>query len=277
MRFGVHLPQYGHASGPEAITRAAQQAEGLGFDDVWVYDHIAIPADTSYPVAYSYDALLALTWAGAGTRSVGLGTSILVLPYRHPVMLAKSLGSLDRLSGGRLILGVGCGWLEAEFEALGLDFGQRGASTDEAIDFLRACWSSPGPVSFRSNRIDVRDMRILPRPERPVPIWVGGQSEAALRRAVTRGDGWHGAFIGVADAVDYARRLRRDRPEPGFTLSLRMEWDGLSIPPDQLRRDVAELHGAGFDHLMAAPSQRDIDSWCRSVEALWEVFRDFSG
>ena len=114
MLVGVHLPQYGHVAGPDAITRAARHAEELGFSDVWVSDHTVHPAAQDYPSPYLYDPLLSLAWAGAATQRVGLGTSVLVVPTHNPLGLANSLASLDALSGGRLIVGAGAGWSEAE-------------------------------------------------------------------------------------------------------------------------------------------------------------------
>ena len=119
MRLGVHLPQFGRAAGPDAIARAAVQAEELGFDDVWVSDHLVVPDGMTYPPAFLFEPVITLTWAAAATRRVGLGTSVLILPYRHPVHLAKELASLDQLSGGRVVMGAGAGWLAGEFEALG--------------------------------------------------------------------------------------------------------------------------------------------------------------
>jgi len=274
VRLGVHLPQYGHASGPEEIRRAAVQAEELGYSDVWVYDHLAVPAAQSYPVAFSYEPLVALTWAAAYTSTVGLGTSILVLPYRHPVAMAKTIASIDRLSGGRVILGAGAGWLREEFDALGVPFDRRGALTDEAIDFLRACWEGAQPVSFDGPSLHVAQMKIVPQPAHRIPIWVGGTSPAALRRAANRGDGWQGAFVDASEVqglVASLREMRADHSKDQFTLSMRVEWDGLDVPTDELRRRSDQLAQAGIEHLMVAPSQRDIDSWCRSVEALWSA------
>src|SRR3954453_22188827 len=147
MEVGVPLPQYGRAAGPDAITRAATQAEELGFADVWVSDHLAVPTGAPYPPPFLFEPLVALTWAAASTSTIGLGTSVLVLPYRHPLHLAKELATLDVLSGGRVLLGAAAGWLEAEFDALDVPFAERGARTDEAIDAIRACWEQR-PVEF---------------------------------------------------------------------------------------------------------------------------------
>lgn len=272
MRFGIHLPQYGRASGPEAIRRATRQADELGFSDVWVYDHVAIPAGVSYPAAFSYEPLVTLSFAAGASERVGLGFSVLVVPLRHPLFLAKALASLDRLSKGRLVVGAGVGWLEGEFRALGVPFEDRGLRTDEAIDLLRACWEGDQPVTFEGQTVRVEQMKVLPQPGRRVPVWVGGHSPAALRRAVTKGDGWHGAFVGPDQVGDIARRLRAERPEPEFTLSVRMEWDGLSSDHDAIRRDLDAFAEAGIQHVMAAPAQSDLDAWLRSVEALGQLF-----
>ena len=120
MQFGIHLPHIGRKAGPDSIREAAMQAEQLGFDDVWVSEHIIVPRGASYPPSPSFhDPVLTLTWAAAFTQRVRLGTSVLVLPMRHPLPLAKELATLQNLSRGRLILGAGVGWMEAEFAALG--------------------------------------------------------------------------------------------------------------------------------------------------------------
>src|SRR4051812_44093958 len=194
MRVGIHLPHIGRKAGPEAIRRAAIQAEELGFADVWTSEHIIIPRGAPYPPsAMFYDPVLTLTWAASCTRRVGLGTSVLVLPMRHPLPLAKELATLQNLSEGRLILGAGVGWLEAEFEALGVPFRERGRRMDEGIAMMRAVWSED-PVSFESKttRGVIDSMRPLPQPEQPIPIWIGGPSEPALKRAA-RHEGWHGS------------------------------------------------------------------------------------
>ena len=118
MRLGVHLPQYGRAASPEAIVSVAVRAEELGFADVWVSDHVAIPASQGYPSPYLFDPVLTLGWAAAATSRVRLGTSVMVVPQHHPLQLANQIASLDRLSGGRVTLGAGVGWSKAEFEAL---------------------------------------------------------------------------------------------------------------------------------------------------------------
>jgi probable F420-dependent oxidoreductase len=273
MRFGIALPQYGPATAV-GLTRAAQQAEDLGFDDVWAADHIAVPVGVPYPPSFLVEAMVTLSFAAAVTRRVGLGTSVLVLPLRRPVVAAKQLASLDLLSSGRLILGVGAGWLQAEFDACNVPFASRGDLTDEAIDVLRACWSA-SPTSFEGPTVAFTDMKVQPLPNHHVPIWVGGRSERALRRAVDKGDGWHGAFLPDEELARVAKRLRAERPE-AFTLSTRLAVDGLTGDLDDLRRQLDACAAAGIDHVLSAPAQRGIDDWLASVDALWAVFQEYA-
>src|SRR5438309_7749707 len=179
MRLGIHLPHIGREARPEAIRRAASQSEALGFADVWVSEHIIVPRDAPYPPsAVFWDPVLTLAWAAACTSRVGLGTSVLVLPMRHPLPLAKELATLQNLSGGRLILGAGVGWLEAEFEALGVPFHERGRRMDEGIAMMRAVWSDD-PVTFEAKYVPavIGNMRMQPKPAKPVPIWIGSTTE----------------------------------------------------------------------------------------------------
>ena len=271
MRFGIHLPQYGRAAGAEAIARVAQHAEELGFSDVWVSDHIAVPSDAPYPPAFLYEPVVTLTWAAAATTRVGLGTSVLVLPYRHPLHLAKELASLDRLSNGRLIVGAAAGWLEKEFDALNVPFAERGSRTDEAIEAMRACWGEQ-PVNYAGRTVRLDDLKVQPTPERRIPIWVGGSSPPALRRAVQLGDGWHGTFMKPEDASPLLAALRADRPETDFTLSMRVVWGGVAGDTDEQRRELDAFAAAGLQHLMSSPVQADVDGWLRSLDALWAQF-----
>ena len=275
MQFGIHLPQAGRAAGADAIARVARHAEELGFADGWVSDHLAVPADAPYPPAFLFEPVVALTWAAAATTTLGLGTSVLVLPYRHPLHLAKELASLDQLSGGRLTVGVGAGWLEGEFEALNVPFAERGARTDEAIDAMRACWGDQ-PVDFAGPTVHIEGMKVVPTPAHRVPIWVGGASPPALRRAAARGDGWQGTFISPDETEPLVRRLRSDRPEDTFTISMRTTWDGLSDDGAEITAQVERFAAMGVQHLLAGPRQADLDGWLRSVEALWRRFEPFA-
>src|ERR1700728_1003649 len=182
MQVGIHLPHAGEQATPERIRRAAQRAEDMGLSDVWVSEHIIVPRATFPRSPLFYDPVLSLTWGPAVTKRVRLGTSVLVLPMRHPLPLAKELATLQNLSEGRLILGAGVGWLEAEFAALGVPFRERGRRMDEGIAMMRAAGSEhPVPSPPRHIPAVIEDMRILPQPVKPIPIWIGGSSEPALK------------------------------------------------------------------------------------------------
>jgi probable F420-dependent oxidoreductase len=264
MQIGIHLPQIGRKAGPEALRRAAMQAEELGFADVWTSEHIILPKNAAYPPSpIFYDPVLTLTWAAAYTKRVGLGTSVLVLPIRHPLPLAKELATLQNLSEGRLILGAGVGWLEAEFAALGVPFHERGRRMDEGIAMMRAVWSKD-PVSFPARTIPavIHDMRSLPQPIKPIPIWIGGSSEPALKRAL-RLDGWHGSRVSPEQARPIVKRLRAARPESEFAISVRNGWDGKD--DGALAARLAGFRDAGVGHVLVEPAERALDDWLRAV------------
>ncbi len=278
MRIGIHLPQYGRVSSSEAVTTAARRAEELGFADVWVSDHVVHPAEQPYPSPHLFDPVVTLTWAAAVTEGIGLGTSVLVLPAHVPLEIANQLASLDALSGGRLTVAVGVGWSEREFEALGHDFASRGARTDEAIDALRLVWDpDEDPCTFVGEHVSFRDVRVLPKPAHPIPIWIGGSSEPAHRRAVTRGDGFQFVGIEPADAPPVVARLRAERPGDDFTVSLRTGWDPNGMDHDRIRREHDEFAEAGIQHVVAAPWQRDLDSWLDSMAVLADLVLDRDG
>ena len=277
MRLGIHLPHVGRKAGPDSIRKAAIQAETLGFADVWVSEHIIVPKGAPYPPSpIFYEPVLTLTWAGAATKRIGLGTSVLVLPMRHPVPLAKELATLQNLSQGRLIVGAGVGWMKPEFAALGMPFQERGRRMDEGVALMRALWSQD-PVSFATELVqaDIDEMRMLPHPSPPIPIWIGGITEAALRRAVRLGDGWHGTRLTPEEAAPVVKRLRGERPESSFVISLRHGWDG---------KDEAALKGrlqgyrqAGVNHVMVEPWEREIDAWLKTVERVAKAGEGLAG
>jgi probable F420-dependent oxidoreductase len=270
VQLGIHLPQYGRVSGPDAITRAARHAEELGYSGVWVSDHLVQPAAQDYPSPYLFDPLVTLTWAAAVTEEIGLGTSVLVVPQHPPLELANSLASLDALSGGRLTLGVGVGWSAGEFEALGQGFHDRGARLDEILDMWRVVWRDD-PASFHGPTISFDDLRVLPKPHGPIPILVGGGTERARRRAVERGDGFH--FIGVTpdEIRGPIAELRAERPEPEFTISFRTGWDPQGMEHDRIRAERDAYEDAGVGYVVSAPWRTDLDSWLRSMELLADL------
>jgi probable F420-dependent oxidoreductase len=268
MQLGIHLPHIGRKAGPDSLRRAAVQAEELGFSDVWVSEHVILPKAAPYPPSPSfYEPILTLTWAAAVTRRVRLGTSVIVLPMHHPVPMAKQLATLQCLSGGRVIFGVGVGWLEAEFAALGVPFRERGRRMDEILALLLALWNDD-PVTFQTKHIaaEIVEMRMQPPPVAPIPIWVGGGSAAAQVRATRLCDGWHGTRLSPEQAAPVVQRLRAERPEPGFAISLRVGWDGKDA--GELRQRLAAYADAGVGHILAEPAERELDAWLASVEKI---------
>jgi len=271
MQLGIHLPHVGRKAGPETIRRAAEQAEALGYDDVWTSEHIIVPKDAPYPPsAIFYEPVMTLLWAAAFTKRVRLGTSVLVLPMRHPIPLAKELATVQNLSGGRLILGAGVGWMEAEFSALGVPFKERGRRMDEGLAMMNAVWNDD-PISFDAKYIPavIQEMRMLPKPVAPIPVWIGGRAEVALARATRVCQGWHGSRYSPEEVKTIVERLRRDRPEPEFTISMRSAWDGKN--PDELRARVAAYQDAGVQHVMIEPFDRSIEDWMGTVERGWKA------
>jgi probable F420-dependent oxidoreductase len=264
MQVGIHLPHIGRKASPDAIRRAAVQAEELGFADVWVSEHIIIPKDANYPPSPNFwDPVLTLTWAAAYTQRVKLGTSVLVLPMRHPLPLAKELATLQNLSQGRLILGGGVGWMEAEFDALGVPFRERGRRMDEGIAMMKAVWNDD-PVTFPTRWIAAKidTMRMQPKPCAPIPIWIGGSSDAAIARAL-RLDGWHGSRVTPEHAPAMVRRLRAERPGADFTVSVRAPYER---DMGAVRARLEAYKAAGIQHVLIAPEEREIDEYLEAVE-----------
>ncbi|HEY7134750.1 MAG TPA: TIGR03619 family F420-dependent LLM class oxidoreductase [Acidimicrobiia bacterium] len=271
MRYGIHLPQFGRAAGADAITRAARLAEEVGFDDVWVSDHVVQPASQGYPSPYLFDPLLSLAWAAAATERIGLGTSVLVASQHQPLWLANATASLDNLSGGRLKLGIGVGWSEAEFTALGQDFHTRGKRTDEILDVLHACWTTD-PTTYHGEFYAFDELRVLPKPSHPIELWMAGGSEAAYRRAARVGRGFQLIGLKPDTVVDPIARLRRDHPDPStFTISLRTGWDPQGMDPDEIATERDAFESAGIQHVVAAPWRTDPDAWLVSMERLARI------
>ena len=201
----------GFESSPAAIVAAAKKAEELGFDAIFVNDHIVVGDDArSAPWTNVYDPVVAMSFIAAHTSRIRVGVSVLIMPYRNPIATAKALATLDRMSAGRLTVGVGVGWNETEFAALGVPFHERGARTNEYLRLWQACWA-PGRVSFAGKFVSFADMHVNPKPvQQPYPpIWIGGASDAALRRAARFAAAWQPTPLSVAQLVERRDALRR--------------------------------------------------------------------
>jgi probable F420-dependent oxidoreductase len=267
MRFGVTVPNVHETlAQPGTMTAVARRAEELGFASVWVNDHVVLPSapssgEAAYVARYGeqqgqhlYEPLITLAYLAAATERVMLGTSVYLLPLRHPVLVAKQVVSLDVLSGGRAILGVGVGWLEAEFAAVDVPFKQRGARTNEALRTLKAL---------------CEEEDFLPKPlQRPhPPVWIGGRSEAALRRAARLGDAWHPSHLttdelrrSIPELRLQCERAGRAPADVAVTSRRRLLRTGaatedeegrvLQGSPDQIADTIAELADVGLSHLI---------------------------
>lgn len=302
MRFSVQLPtdhvaQGAEFVGPAAIAEVARAAEDAGFDAVSVTDHPFPPARwVAAGGHHALDPFVALSFAAAATTRLRLLTQVIVLPYRNPFLVAKAASTLDVLSGGRLILGVAAGYLEAEFAALGADFANRNDVTDAAIDAIRAAWTGE-PVEIAGRDFFANGNAQLPRPLQASgpPIWVGGNSGRAIRRAVERAEGWHpfpapaklashartaamesldDLRAAIAVAREHASKVGRTQPLDvclvpfGFAMGDRGNGD-----PDRLREDVARYTDAGVTWLAFTLPAASRAQWCDSVASLGETLR----
>ena len=303
--FGCSLPSRGAMASPESLRSLAQRAEDLAFDSVWVSDHIILPRqiESFYPYAVDgaptfqpddpyYDPLAALNFLAGCTQLVRLGTHVLILPYRNPVLTAKLVSTLDVLSGGRVILGVGVGWMEEEFQALGLDtFQQRGAVTDEYIQLYKELWTKDEPV-FNGKHYQISGSGFQPKPvQNPhPPVWIGGHTRPAIRRAAKYGDGWMPiglrppAILEPEELAGKIARLRTltaqaGRPEDAVdvTFSTDVLFDNAAGPsrrmvsgrPEQIAADLRQYQDLGVQNfIFTFPAQ--------SVGALRESMEQFS-
>ena len=200
----------GFPATPEAIVETACKAEELGFDALFVNDHVIVDdSPRNSPWRNVYDPLMVLAYVAARTSRVRLGTSVLIMPYRNPIVTAKMLATLDQMSGGRAIAGVGAGWNEAEYDALGVPYQERGARTTEYLRLWQACWE-PGPTTFHGRFFSFDNMHVNPKPvQQPhVPLWIGGSSHASLRRAARFAQVWQPTPTGLGDLIRNQAYLR---------------------------------------------------------------------
>lgn len=263
------MPNFGPGTDPGMLRSWAQTVEGLGFDLLMVSDHVVVTPDVAeqYPAPF-YEPFTTLTWLAGVTERVRLGTTVLIVPYRHPLLVARMAANLNQLCGGRLVLGVGIGWARQEFAALGVEFGRRGRMTDEHLDAIRAAWADE--ADYRSGSI---------------PIWVGGNSNAALRRAVLRGDAWHPLRFGAGWLGPAGHRLRaaaaeHARPVPALAprIALQISESRLSDSGrltgegtvDQIIGDLEQLRRQGSDTVLLDPFGGDPLETCRPQSA-WQA------
>ena len=274
MRFGVAIPQAGPFIDVDVQLRLAGELEAMGFDSLWTSDHVVVPAGERYIPEVIHEPLALLAWLAGRTTSVTLGISVLILPYRDPVFTAKFLGSTDVLSGGRLVLGVGAGWLEAEFDALSASYADRGPVTDEYLRVIRNLWETE-TSSFQGWWKSYEDLRLFPKRHEgrsgPIPIVVGGNAAPSIRRAAELGDGWHPINQSpdqLARSIgEYRRACERFERTPGPVVLRHMpggrtEPEGrppLTGSADEQLADLRAYADAGLDELVLSLGARSSD------------------
>jgi probable F420-dependent oxidoreductase len=235
MKLGICLPHYGRPIEVERLLRVVRRAVERGLDWVWVTDHVIVPRDASLIYRdHMLDPLAVLPWLAGVTERIALGTSVVVLPYRSPLPVAKLLASVDVLSGGRLIFGAAVGWLEGEFAALGVPLAERASRTDEALSLIRAVWQDEHPeIETRRHRLHGLTASPLPLQKPRPPILIGGGSEGAFRRVARFGDGWHASSTdhetfrqGAAAVARHWKEAGRDGA-PVLSLRIPLMIDGI--------------------------------------------------
>jgi probable F420-dependent oxidoreductase len=282
MQWGIHLPHLGSRVSRTMIGKYAREAERLGCHSVWVSDHVCWPRldaiKSRYPYSEDGDFLVSpeknwldpigtMFYVAAITEKVRLGSSVLILPYRQPVVTAKQLATLDVLSEGRLILGVGVGWMEEEAQILGMPWDRRGKRSDEQLELFKTLFEDPTP-SYAGEFYTVPEVNFNPKPvQQPVPIWVGGATKAAFRRTARYGNAFHAAFqpldVVMEEWANVAQACGEVGRDPAkLSLSLRVYLDPqsrmdpeLSIAgsSEQMLERIAALQSAGVSHVLLDP------------------------
>ncbi len=278
MEFGAHIFGVGPLADPKTLGEVARLAEALGYHSIFVADHVLVPRtlrsaypytrDGRFPYAPEQDwldPLVALGYLAGQTTTLRIGTSITVVPMRHPIITAKQIATADYLSGGRVIFGVGVGWMAEEFALLGASFHDRGQRMDEYLRLMKVLWTEDDPY-FEGEYFRVADCGFFPKPvQKPhVPLWVGGESRAALRRAARLGDGWHSAGTSLAALPAKLAILRQALAEEGRSDT---EFVISTFPTDALTPALVEQFAAhGVTHLLMPVFSLQRDTVLRRLE-----------
>ena len=287
MKFGVCIPHYGRPIDVGGLTDMAVRAEEMGFDSVWVTDHIIVPhvIPGRTDIVYRHDMLeplSLLTHLGAVTSRVNIGTSVVILPYRNPIILGKAIATADVLSRGRVIFGAAVGWMEGEFLALNAPFADRGKVSDEYLSLLKELWTNPTP-SFQGDYFQISDLTFSPMPvQKPhPPIWIGGRSRRGVRRAVKYGDFWHPSQLGPQEIAKNAAYMRRysasvGREEPPklscrITVNFTGSVGSAERPPlhgttEDIIADVQAYGEAGVSHIIMEITGDSLSDKFRTME-----------
>ena len=286
MRYGLCLPNYTALASPEAIDAAAATAERLGWDSVWTTDHVLVDSsDGASEYRTNFDVLGTLAWVGARYPTVRLGTSVIVVPQRNAVVVAKEIASLDALSGGRVTAGIGVGWSETEFANLAMSerFAVRGAYVEETVALWRHLWAGSGaPFEGRFHRLSDYIFGPLPAQGAGLPIWIGGRADAALERAGRLADGYHSS---AASPESFARRIpviraaaeAAGRPMPLLSARVHVAWDepvrsaeprtyAMRGSAEDVAAEVAKWAELGVEHLALVFDADSVESLVAAIE-----------
>ena len=297
MKLAVEFPSVSYREGHEAVRRFARSVEEIGYDHIDVFDHVVMgyPMEGRPPGPYAaqmpiLECFILISHIAAVTSRITLGTEVLVLPQRHPTLVAKQVSTLDTLSGGRIRLGVGVGWQESEYEALGENYKTRGRRMDEAIELLRTWWGDER-VDFKGQHYPITAMAMEPKPPqgRKLPIWIGGLSDAAFRRVGRYGDGWLASRVTDAasarTAIDAIHRAAEAAGRDPKSIGLQSmvappprDAEGKTFYADHGRvvRRVVELKAMGFEWV-ALNATAIFQAGARSVDAMLDTLRALHG
>jgi probable F420-dependent oxidoreductase len=296
---GLILPNSGSLANADAIYRIAESAEDLGFDTLWTADHLVLPVESStfYPympgmqirpdARHAFiDPMIALAGVAARTNRIRLGVSVYLAALRHPIVAAKLVASLDQLSGGRVVLGVGSGWIPEEYETLGIPFSERGKVLDEHIEAMLALWSEDHP-HFEGAHYRFDNIGFEPKPvAKRVPIWVGGNSRPARRRAARLGDGWHVIDVpapelreGIAELAEMCRDAGRAPSDVTISMRAQIAITEKPIPPDrriaplsgtleQVLAELREYRDLGVGHMALWPREANLDAYLGQMQRI---------
>lgn len=303
MKFSFQIPNFGYYNWAEDLVNASTKAEELGYDSVWVADHIIVPTEiqAKYPYSRSgrfpisadadfLEPLTTLTFVAGATKRLRIGTTVLILPYRNPLVAAKTMATMDAITGGRFILGAGVGWMEDEFQILGLPdhaYRERGRMTDEYIRIYRECWTNPVP-NFEGKHFQMSGFKFLPNTVRPdsIPIWIGGHSKAAFRRVAELGDGWHAVMpeleefkAGLAEIKERTAQYGRNYDDLTMSVhaGLRIVDEPSDRPrpkiiagtPTEVRDQIRRYEDAGCQYFV-------MDCWGAPIEDLMATMDRFA-
>ncbi|HSE83827.1 MAG TPA: LLM class F420-dependent oxidoreductase [Thermodesulfobacteriota bacterium] len=302
MQFGICIPIRRNVE-PHVNIEIAKKAEELGFDSIWASDHVIMP--DRYVGRFSevfYDPFVLLASITAQTSKIRIGTSVIILPYRNPVVVAKMVATLDVLSGGRFIFGVASGWMKEEYDALGVPYHERGKRTDEYIRIMKELWEKDNP-KFEGEFFRFSSIKFYPKPHQKPhpPIWIGGNSEWALRRAAKFGDGWQPTGLSPDDVgmavkftKNFAKEIGIELENFAFSARNRLHIFNKSEEPShstQAGRPLFSLCGtkeeiisylqrfkeAGVSHMVIDPTAKDDEEILQTMERFSEImplFRD---